>query len=226
MKTLTKAVIFDLDGTLVVSTVDFMKFRKRLLEYVKSKGADMRDYDLSQMIVVMISKFEAEMRTKKTPEDTLQRYLDEIEVFLNEIELERIAETVPMDGAERILKALKKKGVKIGVLTRGCPEYAETALKIAGLEPYIDAIISRDRKSGIQPKPSIESAEAILKKLKVARKDAIIVGDYSIDFVCARDSGITFIGISSGERSKADLENCGCTQIASNLEEVGKIIGL
>ncbi|MEM2838839.1 MAG: HAD family hydrolase [Thermoplasmata archaeon] len=226
MKTPPKAVIFDLDGTLVVSTVDFMKFRKRLLDYVKTKGADMKDYDLSQMIVVMISKFEAEMRRKKVPEETIQRYLDEIEQFLNEIELERIEETVPMPGAEDILKTLKKKGVKVGVLTRGCPAYAERALKISRLDNYVDAVVARDRRSGISPKPSVESAEAILRKLGVERDEAVMVGDYSIDFICARDAGIRFIGLSSGERSKIDLQNCGCSEIAEDLEQVRKIIGL
>jgi phosphoglycolate phosphatase-like HAD superfamily hydrolase len=226
MKSLPKAVIFDLDGTLVVSTVDFMKFRKRLLDYIKTKGADMRDYDLSQMIVVMISKFESEMRRKGVPEEVIQGYLDDIEKFLNEIELERIDETVPMPGAEELLRALREKGVKIGVLTRGCPEYAEKALKISGLDRYVDAVVARDRKSGISPKPSVQSAEAILKKLDVTPDEAVMVGDYSIDFVCARDSRIRFIGLSSGERSKADLKNCGCRDIAENLEEVGRLLGL
>jgi len=226
MRELPKAVIFDLDGTLVVSTVDFMKFRKRLLDYVKSKGADMKDYDLSQMIVVMISKFEAEMRRKKVPEETIQKYLEEIEQFLNEIELERIDETVPMPGAEEILRALREKGVKVGVLTRGCPAYAERALEISRLGKYIDAVVARDRRSGISPKPSVQSAEAILRKLGVGRDEAIMVGDYSIDFICARDSGIRFIGLSSGERSKIDLQNCGCAEIAENLEQVARIIGL
>lgn len=226
MSSLPKAVIFDLDGTLVVSTVDFLKFRKRLLDYIRAKGADMRDYDLSQMIAVMISKFEAEMRRKDVPAETVDRYLNDIEQFLNEIELERIDETVQMPGAESLLKALKKKDVKIGILTRGCPEYAEKALKISRLDRYIDVVVARDRRSGIPPKPSALSAQEILRRLGVGKDEAVMVGDYSIDFICARDAGVRFIGMASGERSKADLQDCGCVDIAENLDEVGKLIGL
>lgn len=226
MSTVPKAVIFDLDGTLVVSTVDFIKFRKRLLDYIRAKGADMKNYDLSQMIVVMISKFETEMRRKGVPERTIEKYLDDIEQFLNEIELERIDETVQMPGAKDLLRSLRERGIKIGVLTRGCPAYAEKALRISGLDCYVDAVLARDRRSGIPPKPSAKAAQEILKKLGVQKEDAVMVGDYSIDFICARDAGIRFIGLSSGERSKMDLLECGCEEIAESLDDVAKLLGL
>lgn len=226
MKKLPKAVIFDLDGTLVVSSVDFMKFRKRLLEFVRSKGANMSDYSLNQTTVSMISKFEDEMKRKNIPEKTILAYLDDIDAFLNEIELERIDETVPIPGSAELLKALKKKGVKIGILTRGCPEYAARALNIAGLESFIDAIVTRDRSSGILPKPSRESAFALLKLLGVSKDDSVMLGDYSIDCVCAKSAGIRFYGIVSSDGSRDDLQNCGCKNFVSSLSEFGKTIGL
>jgi len=226
MKKLPKAVIFDLDGTLIISSVDFMKFRKKMLEFVKTKGADMADYSLDQKIVSMISKFEAEMRRKKIPEKTIQGYLDDIDAFMNQIELERIDETVAVPGSKRLLKALRKEGVKIGILTRGCPEYAMKALKITGLIDLVDAMIARDRRLNILPKPSPESAFALLKMLDVSKDDALMLGDYSIDCICANAAGIRFFGIVSSDGSREDLDKCGCEEYVSSLNEFGKKIGL
>jgi len=223
---LPKAIIFDLDGTLVESTIDFMKFRRRLLDYVKEKGADMSMYSIKDTTVAMISRFEQEMRRNRKDERTIDSLLSDIESFLDEIELENIERTEPVVGAIDLLEDLKNQGVKIGVLTRGSPEYARKALDIAGLERFVDATIGRDRKSGIRPKPHPESAFALTEKLGVPIEETIMVGDYSIDFYCARDSNIRFYGIASEPESRESLSEAGCTEILSDLYELRKRIGL
>jgi phosphoglycolate phosphatase-like HAD superfamily hydrolase len=222
-----KAVFFDLDGTLVISTIDFIKFRRKLLAYIKGKGADMSRYSIKETTVSMISKFTEEIEGKGLDEDTIERYLDEIDDLLDRIELERIDDTRPADSAERILMSLKDKGVKIGILTRGSPAYAEQALEKAGLTKYIDAIIARDRKSGMAPKPDPESAKALARKLNVKnKKNIIMVGDFSIDHYCAKGYGIRFYGIAPESESRKSLQECGCADISKNLDEFGKKIGI
>jgi HAD superfamily hydrolase (TIGR01549 family) len=223
---LPKAVLFDLDGTLVISTIDFMKFRTRLLSYVRDKVADMSGYNIGETTVSMIARFEKEMRAKGIDDCTIDSYLEDIDAFLNEIELENIEGTEPVPGAKELLKLLKDKKVKIGILTRGSPKYAERALKIARLDHFIEAMVARDRNSGIQPKPSAESAFALAEKLGVRIEDAIMVGDYSIDYVCAENSGIRFYGIASDMESHRSLAEAGCKEILSSLDEFRVRIGL
>ena len=221
-----KAVMFDLDDTLVISTIEFVKFRTRLLSYIRDKVTDLSHYSAGETTVTMIARFEEEMRVKGVDEHTIGSYLDDIDAFLNEIELENIEKTVSVPGAKELLRSLEKKKVKIGVLTRGSPGYAERALKIAGLDRFVDATIARDRKSGIKPKPSPESAFALVERLGVPIEDAIMVGDYSIDFVCARDAGIRFYGIASDRESRKSLSEAGCKEILSSLDEFRIRIGL
>jgi len=221
-----KAVMFDLDGTLIISAIDFMRFRARLMEYIEAKGADMDGYSMEDTSVSLISKFTKEMERKGAESRTIDAYLDEIDAFIDEIELDNIMETMPAPGAEALLRRLKRGGVKIGVLTRGSPTYARKALHISGLEGYIDEIVARDRGSGIPPKPDPESAFALAKKLNVRAEESIMVGDFSIDFMCARDSGIRFYGIASDEESRKSLMECGCEDISSDLDEFRKKVGL
>jgi len=221
-----RAIMFDLDGTLVISTIGFMKFRTRLLSYIRDKVTDLSSYSTRETTVTMIARFEEEMKAKGVDERTIGSYLDDIDAFLNQIELENIEKTLSVPGAKELLRSLKEKNVKIGILTRGSPEYAERALKIAGLDRFVDAMIARNRKSGIKPKPSPESAFALAERLGVPIEDAIMVGDYSIDFVCARDAGIRFYGIASDRESRRSLSEAGCKEILSSLDEFRVMIGL
>lgn len=140
--------------------------------------------------------------------------------------MENIEKTVSVPGAKGLLRDLKRKKVKIGVLTRGSPEYAERALKIACLDRFVDAMTARDRKSGIKPNPSPESAFALAERLGVPIEDTIMIGDYSIDFVCARDAGIRFYGIASDSESRRSLIEAGCKDILSSLDELRARVGL
>jgi len=221
-----RGIMFDLDGTLVISTIGFMKFRTRLLSYIRDKVTDLSGYSTRETTVTMIARFEEEMKAKGVDERTIGSYLDDIDAFLNEIELENIEKTVSVPGAKELLGSLKGKNVKIGILTRGGPGYAERALKIAGLDRFVDAMVARDRKSGIKPKPSPESAFALAERLGVPIEDAIMVGDYSIDFVCARDAGIRFYGIASDSESRRSLSEAGCKEILSSLDEFRMRVGL
>ena len=218
--------MFDLDGTLVISTIGFMKFRTRLISYIKDKVTDLSGYSTRETTVAMIARFEEEMKAKGVDERMIKSYLDDIDAFLNEIELEDIEKTVSVPGAKELLRLLKEKNVKIGILTRGSPEYAERALKIAGLDLFVDAMVARDRKSGIKPKPSPESAFALAERLGVPIEDAIMVGDYSIDFVCARDAGIRFYGIASDKESRRSLSEAGCKEILPSLDVFRVMVGL
>jgi len=224
---LPKAVVFDLDGTLIISSVNFPKFRARLLEFMKEKGADMSQYSKGETTVSMITKFEAEMRGKKgSTEEQIEKYLDEIDSILNEIELERIDETEPVPGVFELLEELRSRGIKIGVLTRGCAEYAEKAIDIAGLSGHLDAVVPRDRGSGVAPKPDPEAALHISLLLKVPLDEMVMVGDHSIDYAGAKNANVRFVGIVSDERSLEDLRECGCPEIIRDLKELLDRLGL
>jgi phosphoglycolate phosphatase len=53
-----------------------------------------------------------------------------------------------------MLRELRSRGYRIGVLTRGCREYAETALRIAGISDLLDAVVARDDHPEVEAKPS------------------------------------------------------------------------
>jgi phosphoglycolate phosphatase-like HAD superfamily hydrolase len=118
-----KAVILDLDDTLVESTVDFPKFKGLVIDRIVSYGENRGDYDPTSTIVTIINKFEARMLEKGVPEREARRRLAELDKIMDAVEMERVSETISYDGAARLLGLLKSNGIKVGILTRGCREF-------------------------------------------------------------------------------------------------------
>src|SRR5512137_488959 len=123
-----KAVIFDLDDTLVESTVNFPKFKKLVIERIASYGERESDYSLKETIIAILNRFEERMRKQGVPEKEQARRLAELDKIMDQVEMERVSETVAYDGAARLLRLLRLNGIKVGILTRGCEEYANAAL--------------------------------------------------------------------------------------------------
>ncbi|MCU0860296.1 MAG: DUF2608 domain-containing protein, partial [Thermoplasmata archaeon] len=59
-----RGVVFDLDDTLVVSTVDFGKFKRLVIERLVSFGEPREAYDTSETIVKTIARFEERMTAR------------------------------------------------------------------------------------------------------------------------------------------------------------------
>ena len=96
MKTSIKGIVFDLDGTLVHSTIDFRKMKPRMIEYLASQGADKEQLSPRDLNVVIISKGERMLREKGIPEEEIKRILEHMEEIMNETEMESVAETKPI----------------------------------------------------------------------------------------------------------------------------------
>ncbi|MCX6658260.1 MAG: hypothetical protein NTY62_06205, partial [Euryarchaeota archaeon] len=99
-----RAIIFDLDDTLVESTVNYAKFKTLVIERIASHGEPKGLYDPHETIVVIIARYEERMRGAGIPEVTIRNRLAELDIIMDEVELERVSETKPMRGAVGLLK--------------------------------------------------------------------------------------------------------------------------
>jgi HAD superfamily hydrolase (TIGR01549 family) len=214
-----RAVVFDLDDTLVLSTVDYGKFKRLVIGKIVSNGEPGTMYDPKETVVAILSRYEARMREAKLPDGERKRRLAELDRIMDQVELERVGETKAIRGAAELLELLRTKGIKIGILTRGCHGYASAALSEAGLMHLVDAIECRNSETKAKPDP--ESYLRLIERLGVRKEESFFVGDHPIDAKCAMNAGVPFIAVETGDVPSDDLRAAGCVAV---FPDVGSMV--
>jgi HAD superfamily hydrolase (TIGR01549 family) len=185
-----KAVLFDLDGTLIDSEIDFRKMKRRSIRLLEDSGVDkgllteeLLNYDIEKRAV-------ENLRKKGYSEVQIQRVFRKVADIMNEIELEAIEDAKLLEGVVDTLVKLRELGLKIGIITRGCRQYANKILEKFELERLIDAVAARD--DVLKPKPDPEHSRYLMEILGVKSSETVMIGDGPMDALCARNVGMRF----------------------------------
>jgi len=218
MKHGVKGIIFDLDGTLIHSVIDFRKMKGKMIEYLTSKGVDQGLLSPNETNVVLLSKSEKNLAEKGILKDEIKRMLEHVEEIMNEVEMESVANVREIDGAKEALKKLKEQGYKTAILTRGHHDYSVEALRNTGLLGYFDLILGREETP--KPKPYPEALEYTAKLLKLSTNELILVGDHPIDLECAKNARVRFIGVLTGSAKTETWGEAGCSEVLPGVKEL------
>ena len=127
----------------------------------------------------------------------------------------------PLPGAVELLAYLAESKIAYGIATSGKPHEIESSLKGLSLSPsaiVVDGGMVRE----VKPEPDLFLL--CQQKLKVERKDCLIVGDAVWDIHAARRSGILSIGMLSGGFGEQELYNAGAMRVYHDAEALLKSI--
>lgn len=213
-----RAVVFDLDDTLVVSTVDYAKFKRLVIDRIVEDGEPRGDYDPGELIVTIIARYEAALRSRGFPETEVRRRVAELDRIMDAVELEKVSETTGVAGALEVLSMLKSRGIKVGILTRGCELYAKAALERTGLAQLVAEVECRNSKT--KPKPDPESYLKLTRALGVRPEETVFVGDHPMDAQCAANAGAPFVGVMTGEVPERELLDSGSVAVFTDVGQM------
>ena len=207
-----KAVVFDLDHTLVRSAVDFMEMRTGIIEYLEKRFPSFGKFDESKPTYEITQTAVRKMQEKGLSW-TVPGILAEINSIMNNVEMKYASKATLIEGAKETLAKLKKAGVKVGILTRGCRQYTEEVLKTNDLSDLVDEVAARD--DSLNPKPDPAQVYWLMTRMKVNSDEVVMVGDHPVDALCARNAGIRFVGVLTGSWRKEQTEQLGSVVIPS-----------
>ncbi len=213
-----KAVIFDLDDTLVESTVNYAKFKRLVIDRIASHDEDRGNYSQNETIVAILSRYEKAMNDHGLPKKVIADRLAELDRIMDDVELERVGETVAFEGAAEVLGMLRRSGIRVGILTRGCKEYATAALRATSMEDMVDELECRN--SDTKAKPDPESYLKLVDRLGVDKDETLFVGDHPIDAQCASNAQVRFVGVLTGDVPEEVLRGAGSMAIFRDLGEM------
>lgn len=194
-----KGIIFDLDSTLIQAQIDFVDMKKHMIKLLEEHGHPKGELSPRNQTTVQIMECARETWDQNDkPRDERQAVTDGIEKIMNRGELDAVVNLSEIEGASEAITALKKKGLKLAILTRSHHEYALKALaKINALDRF-EVVLGRNETP--EPKPYKGAIDHTLKLMGLERDEVAMIGDHQIDRDSAINSGTLFIGVATGRR--------------------------
>jgi len=217
-----KAVIFDLDGTIVAFNLDFKALRAEVRGYLIKMGVPGSVLSIKESVFDMLRKADLLLTNAGKPSSIIKEIREESLHLADKYESEAAAQTSLLPGALETVKTLRKKGLKIGLCTNNSERSTRLIIERFKLTEYFDAITPRDHVS--QMKPSPEHCEAAVKALDVLVSEVVFVGDSPIDMQGARELKAIAVGLPTGISTKEQLVNQGANYIMTSIVDLPRLI--
>ncbi|MCW8916261.1 MAG: phosphoglycolate phosphatase [Magnetovibrio sp.] len=190
-----RALIFDLDGTLIDSAPDLQAAANRMLKPLGRREVSVPEVQMmiGDGVPKLVERcFEA--TGDIPPENEFQTH---VQAFIKDYEPRSAELTCAFDGAMDALKGLKDKGIKLSICTNKPYGATMEILGKLGLDQYFDIVIGGDTLPGIK-KPDPRHLQAALEKMEADPKETAMVGDNANDVSASHAAGLPVVLLSHG----------------------------
>lgn len=184
-----QAVLFDLDGTLAETDIDFSKLREATLQLIAEYAIDplpLRSLD----VLGAMEQAASELRSAGRPEEA-EELRKRAHARLQAMEMAYCSTPRPIPGAHDLLSMLKARGARIGIVTRNDRQVSLRTLE--QLRIPFDMLVSRDDVQNVKPHP--QHILIALQEWHIAPEQCVVVGDYWMDVEAGRAAGCRTVGI-------------------------------
>lgn len=188
-----KAIVWDLDGTLIHFKINSTKARKAAITILVSYGIDNKKLSIQKSILDSINTSKEIFQQCGNDPKQVSKILKEVDKEVSEIEYEAALNATMIKGIENVLIFAKKNNLKQAIFTFNKYEHAKVSLEKVNLLKFFDVIIGRDNVSN--PKPHPDHLLIICDKLDVKPNEILVIGDNYRDIESAINVGAHSIAV-------------------------------
>lgn len=210
------AVIFDLDGTLLNTLGDLRAATNHALEVRGLPPHSMEE--IRQFIGNGIRLLICRAMPEGTPEAEIDAALDDFKAYYAAHIHDR---TVPYDGIPQLLTALRKRGIKVAVLSNKIDSASQQLMEYF-FPGKTDVVFGEH--VGVPRKPDPTSCRMVMQQLGVQPEQVLYVGDSGTDMQTAKNAGLYAVGVTWGFRSKEVLLEYGADVLVHRPEQILQIL--
>jgi putative hydrolase of the HAD superfamily len=215
-----RAVIFDLDGTLLDRGTSIEQFiaaqYDRLIAYVSH----------IPKIDYMARFIELDCHGHVWKDEVYQQLVREFEIskvnwqtLLHDYETHFQFHCVPFDSLVEMLSVLKQRGYSLGIVTNGLGQFQTRSITGLGIQDYFDAILISEVEQ--VRKPQLEIFQRAMDRLGVVAQHSVFVGDHpEADILGAKNAKMRAIW----KRSRHWLEAKEADATIDELHEIPSIL--
>ena len=208
-----KSILFDIDGTLVLSDKGLLNGYKYALEHI---GMPIPD-DKVLFKCMGPSPRVSLKEVLKVPEDKL-----ELAYIVNRgyVYTRGYKEFDVIKGMEDLVKELHNAGYKLYTASTKVEWLCELCLGEIGILKYFEIVCGA---SNVGTTRYLKD-DVIKYAFECGAEDSVIIGDRMFDIDSGKNCGIDTIGITFGYGTKEEIEEHKPTYICNNIEEIRSIL--
>ena len=206
-----KAVIFDLDGTLL----DTLEDLKNAVNYALNERGIPAQHTVPEMrrffgngILYALQQAE--------PDVSQEELAEVVKVFRGYYEEHCLDNTKPYVGVAELVRELKKQGFLMAIVSNK----VDGAVKELAERFFPEIPVAIGEREGIRRKPAPDTVFQAMKELGVSAEESVYVGDSEVDLATARAAGLPCISVLWGFRDRDLLVETGADCFAATPEEV------
>jgi phosphoglycolate phosphatase len=210
-----KAIIFDLDGTLLNTSKDIHKVLSDTLAHFSLPQISL------EKTIEYVGNGAKKLVERAMPKDKLDMLQPVYEYYSQHFAACDNSLTCLYEGEEVVLKELKKRGVKLALITNK-PQAATDGVYAKHLSKFnFDIVIGQD---DMPLKPNPQSTIWTIQQLGVDNKDCLFVGDGETDVQTAANAGIDCVSVLWGYRTRQQLKQAGAELFSKDYKQLSNII--
>jgi phosphoglycolate phosphatase len=189
-----KAVVFDLDGTLVNTVPDVrLALNQALALYCSRQIKQDEIYELIGHGARYMIQKAFEMANVSLTDIEIQRAQD---YYLECYKKNPVVETIIYPHVVEVLCELKKMNLKLAICTNKPAVMTNIVLEKLQLKHFFEVISSGDEMKNAKPHP--EHLSYILSKMQTRANEVVMIGDSEVDKATADNLDVAFVGVSYG----------------------------
>ncbi len=205
-------ILFDLDGTLLNTLEDIadgVNHALRKMNYPERTLDEVRQF-VGNGVAMLIKRAVPEGTSEELINTCLQFNKEYYSTHVNE-------KTRPYEGIMTLLKELKDKGYKVGVVSN---KYDSAVKDLCHLYFSDYVTVAVGNRTGVPTKPAPDCVYSAVQELGSDLGNTVFVGDSDVDVHTAHNAGLPCIGVAWGFRGRAFLESAGADMVIDNPTEL------
>ncbi len=216
-----RALLFDMDGTLVKFRFKVKESRRALIEMLRVMQFDTSEFSEELPTQLIYDRARQQVATGRISRDFggVKKTLGGI---LDQFEMDAFSESELMPSAVEVLARLKSRGFKMGLVTNDGRFSADLILGRHDLGRFFEVVVTRDDVDRMKPNP--EGVLKALKALGAEPYEAIFIGDSVLDVQAAAEAGVTMVSVVGGVHSSERLVKASPDYLIPTLSGVFDVI--
>ncbi|NVM18398.1 MAG: HAD family hydrolase [Candidatus Lokiarchaeota archaeon] len=190
-----KAIIWDLDGTLIDFKINSIKARRKAIKVLRKYGISRENLSVKMPLLEIVKISRESFIKLGISDEEIKEIIKKVNNAVILVEHEAAIKATLTDGIIIVLEFAKKTHLKQAVFTYNTHRNARISLETARINHYFELVAGRDDVKNLKPHP--DHLNYICERLDVNLDEIVVIGDMGRDIEAALNTQSRSIALNT-----------------------------